>query len=123
MEQRISTMFRSPSAEEIGIGTRGRFLEESGHFRDIVQNHMMQLLSLVAMEPPFNLQAESIHDEKVKVLKSIRAFPTKKINTSFATWTIWSRLRGWQAREGISSRGQCRPEIERRNIYRRTIHD
>ena len=70
-------------SEEIGIGTRGRFWEESGIIRDIMQNHMMQLISLVAMEPPFNLQAESIHDEKVKVLKSIRAFPTKKINTYF----------------------------------------
>lgn len=62
-------------AEEIGIGTRGRFWEEAGMLRDIVQNHMMQLLSLVAMEPPTNLKADSIHDEKVKVLESLRPFP------------------------------------------------
>ena len=43
-------------AEDIGIGTRGAFFEEEGLLRDIVQNHMMQLLSLVAMEPPVNLQ-------------------------------------------------------------------
>lgn len=61
-------------AEDIGIGTRGRFFEEAGILRDIVQNHMMQLLSLVAMEPPINLQADSIHNEKVKVLHSIRPF-------------------------------------------------
>src|SRR5271170_2389129 len=59
-------------AEDIGIGTRGAFWEEAGLLRDIVQNHMMQLLSLVAMEPPVNLSADSIHDEKVKVLESIR---------------------------------------------------
>ena len=67
-------------AEEIGIGTRGRFWEEAGMLRDIVQNHMMQLLSLVAMEPPTNLSATSIHDEKVKVIESIRPFPKHRID-------------------------------------------
>jgi glucose-6-phosphate 1-dehydrogenase len=61
-------------AEEIGIGTRGVFFEEEGILRDIVQNHMMQLVSLVAMEPPVNLSAASVRDEKVKVLQSIRPF-------------------------------------------------
>lgn len=59
-------------AEEIGIGTRGAFFEEAGILRDIVQNHMMQLLSLVAMEPPSSLAADAIRDEKVKLLKAIR---------------------------------------------------
>ncbi len=59
-------------AEEIGIGSRGLFWEESGWIRDIVQNHTMQLLSLVAMEPPVNLSADAIRDEKVKVVQSIR---------------------------------------------------
>lgn len=62
-------------AEEIGIGTRGKFWEEAGMLRDIVQNHMMQLVSLVAMEPPINLSADSIRDEKVKVVQAIRPFP------------------------------------------------
>lgn len=59
-------------AEDIGIGTRGHFFEEEGLLRDIVQNHMMQLLSLVAMEPPVSLNADAIRDEKVKVLRAIR---------------------------------------------------
>jgi len=59
-------------AEDIGIGTRGHFFEEEGLLRDVVQNHMMQLLSLVAMEPPVSLSASAIRDEKVKVLQSIR---------------------------------------------------
>ncbi len=58
--------------EDFGVGTRGKFFEEAGILRDIVQNHMMQLLSLVAMEPPINLKADSIRNEKVKVLQSIR---------------------------------------------------
>lgn len=59
-------------AEDIGIGTRGHFYEEEGLLRDVLQNHMMQLLSLVAMEPPVSLSASAIRDEKVKVLQSIR---------------------------------------------------
>ncbi|WP_068469630.1 glucose-6-phosphate dehydrogenase [Candidatus Protochlamydia phocaeensis] len=66
--------------EEIGIGTRGRFWEEAGMLRDIVQNHMMQLLTLVAMEPPTNLGANAIRDEKVKVLESIRPIPLHSID-------------------------------------------
>lgn len=63
-------------AEDIGIGTRGHFYEEEGLLRDILQNHMMQLLSLVAMEPPVSLSAAAIRDEKVKVLQSIRPLST-----------------------------------------------
>lgn len=66
--------------EDMGIGTRGHFWEEAGMLRDIVQNHMMQLLSLVAMEPPANLTASSIHDEKVKVVQSIRPLPAEAID-------------------------------------------
>ncbi len=62
------------AAEDLGIGTRGHFYEEEGFLRDILQNHMMQLLSLVAMEPPVSLNAAAIRDEKVKVLQSIRPF-------------------------------------------------
>lgn len=66
--------------EEIGIGSRGRFFEEAGMLRDIVQNHMMQLLSLVCMEPPNSSRADAIHNEKVKVLESIRPFPKNKFD-------------------------------------------
>ncbi|MBA2368277.1 MAG: glucose-6-phosphate dehydrogenase [Candidatus Protochlamydia sp.] len=66
--------------EEIGIGTRGRFWEEAGMLRDIVQNHMMQLLSLVAMEPPINLQADSVRGEKVKIIEAVRPIPLASID-------------------------------------------
>lgn len=68
-------------SEEMGIGTRGHFFEEAGMLRDIVQNHMMQILSLVGMEPPTNLSANAIHDEKVKVLESIRPISMKDFDT------------------------------------------
>lgn len=66
--------------EEIGIGSRGKFWEEAGMLRDIVQNHMMQLLSLVAMEPPISLKANAIRDEKLKVVEAIRPFPLQELN-------------------------------------------
>jgi len=67
-------------SEEEGVGTRGKHFEEAGTLRDILQNHMMQLLSLVAMEPPINLNADSIRDEKVKVLSSIRPIPQDQVD-------------------------------------------
>jgi glucose-6-phosphate 1-dehydrogenase len=70
--------------EEIGIGTRGNFFEEAGMLRDIVQNHMMQLLSLVAMEPPAQLQARAIHDEKIKVMRSLRPLSSKELENNTA---------------------------------------
>ena len=58
-------------AEEVGVGTRGGYYEQSGCLRDMIQNHTMQLVALTAMEPPVSLDAEAVRDEKVKVLKSI----------------------------------------------------
>lgn len=66
--------------EELGIGTRGRFFEEAGILRDIVQNHMMQLLTLVAMEPPISMDSKAIREEKVKVLQAIRPIPIENIH-------------------------------------------
>ncbi len=59
-------------AEDIGVGSRGSYYEQSGAMRDMIQNHTMQLLSLTAMEPPVSLDPESIRDEKVKLLKAIQ---------------------------------------------------
>jgi glucose-6-phosphate 1-dehydrogenase len=59
-------------AEEIGVEGRGKFYEQTGVTRDIVENHLMQLLCLTAMEPPISLSADAVRDEKVKVLRSLR---------------------------------------------------
>ena len=61
-------------AEDFGIRDRGAFYEEAGLLRDIIQNHALQLLAAVAMEPPVDLSADSVRDEKAKVLRSIRPF-------------------------------------------------
>jgi len=59
-------------AESIGVGTRGPYYERAGALRDMVQNHLLQLLCLVAMEPPDSYEADAVRDEKVKVLKALR---------------------------------------------------
>jgi glucose-6-phosphate 1-dehydrogenase len=59
-------------SEKLGVGARGGYYEEAGALRDMVQNHLLQVLALVTMEPPVSLEAEAIRDEKVKLLKSIR---------------------------------------------------
>lgn len=59
-------------AENIGVENRGKYFEESGTLRDIVQNHLFQLLALIAMEPPVEFKADYVRDEKVKVFKSIK---------------------------------------------------
>lgn len=66
-------------AESIGIEGRGAFYEEAGALRDIVQNHVLQVLSLLAMEPPISLSAEAIRDEKAKLLKAIRPIDPARV--------------------------------------------
>ena len=59
-------------AESLGVGTRGRYFEEAGIVRDMLQNHVLQLVCLTAMEPPASLAPDAVRDEKVKVLRSVR---------------------------------------------------
>ena len=72
-------------AETLGVVGRGRFYEEAGAIRDVMQNHLMQIVALLAMEPPVNAEGESLRDEKVKVLRAIRpAIPGEVVRGQFA---------------------------------------
>ena len=61
-------------AEQIGVGTRGDFYDRAGALRDMIQNHALQLLTMIAMEPPARLDADAIRDEKLKVLRALKPF-------------------------------------------------
>ena len=61
-------------AEDFGVGTRGDFYDKTGALRDMIQNHALQLLTMVAMEPPSRNDADAIRDEKLKVLRSLKPF-------------------------------------------------
>jgi glucose-6-phosphate 1-dehydrogenase len=67
-------------AEKLGIEHRASYYDKSGALRDMFQNHMLQMLALVAMEPPTSFDADRIRDEKVKLLRAIRAFDTDNLD-------------------------------------------
>jgi len=83
-------------AETLGVEGRGSYYDQSGAIRDMVQNHMMQLLCLVAMEPPHSMEADALRDEKLKVLKALE--PITETNASTLT------VRG-QYRSGFADGG------------------
>lgn len=68
------------AAEAVGVGTRGGYYDSSGALRDMVQNHLMQLMGFVAMEPPSAFDAETIRDEVSKVLRSLHPYTTHEID-------------------------------------------
>ena len=70
-------------AESIGVEERGTYYDKSGALRDMVQNHLLQLLCLVAMEPPHSLEADAVRDEKLKILKSLERID--ETNAAFLT--------------------------------------
>lgn len=67
-------------AEEVGIEGRWGYFDQSGQLRDMVQNHLMQILTLVAMEPPVNMDGDSIRNEKLKVLKALRPITRENVD-------------------------------------------
>jgi len=67
-------------SEEIGVEQRGGYYDRSGALRDMVQNHLLQLLCIVAMEPPASADADAIRDEKLKVLRSLRVYKENEVN-------------------------------------------
>ncbi|HJQ27977.1 MAG TPA: glucose-6-phosphate dehydrogenase [Rubrobacter sp.] len=99
-------------AEDIGVGTRGAFYEEAGALRDIVQNHVMQVLCLTAMEPPVAFDAESVREEKVKVLKAVRPIPENNVE-NYAVRGQYER--GWVWGEEVSG------YREEKNVYPESV--
>ncbi|MDF0599461.1 glucose-6-phosphate dehydrogenase [Psychromarinibacter sp. C21-152] len=66
-------------AETVGVGGRGAYYDRSGAMRDMVQNHMMQLLCLIAMEPPYHFDPDAVRDEKLKVIRALDPVPPEDI--------------------------------------------
>ena len=66
-------------AESLGVGTRGDFYDRTGALRDMIQNHALQLLTMIAMEPPSRNDADAIRDEKLKVLRSLKPFTPESV--------------------------------------------
>lgn len=71
------------SSEMLGVEERARYYEASGALRDMVQNHMLQMVALLAMEPPINLTTNEIRSEKVRVLRALRPIEGKDVPAYF----------------------------------------
>lgn len=82
-------------AENFGVQGRGAFYDQTGTIRDVVQNHLFQVLSNLAMEPPVGLDSESVRDEKVKVLKAIPAIDEKNL--------VRGQFLGYRDENGVSN--------------------
>ncbi|MFS0776140.1 glucose-6-phosphate dehydrogenase [Neobacillus sp. 3P2-tot-E-2] len=80
------------SSETLGVEERGRYYETSGALRDMVQNHMMQMVALLAMEPPIKLTTDEVRSEKVRVFRSLRMIKGEKINKYFVRGQYGSGL-------------------------------
>ena len=96
-------------SEKIGVGDRGGYYEEAGALRDMVQNHMLQVLSLVTMEPPVSLAAESVRDEKVKLLKSIRALTPEDVARQVVRGQYFAGIVNGEARPGYRQEPKVKP--------------
>jgi glucose-6-phosphate 1-dehydrogenase len=97
-------------SEHQGVGQRGGYYEEAGALRDMVQNHLLQVLSFVAMEPPVSLEAEAIRDEKVKLLKSIRPMSTGEVAQQVVRGQYFAATVAGQLRPGYRQEPKVNPD-------------
>ncbi|HET8569735.1 MAG TPA: glucose-6-phosphate dehydrogenase [Candidatus Limnocylindria bacterium] len=95
-------------AESLGMEERAAYYESAGAIRDIVQNHMLQLLTLVAMEPPAAFEANAVRDEKVKVLRALRPITAgqaaeRTVRAQYLAGSVeGERVRGYREESGVS---------------------
>jgi glucose-6-phosphate 1-dehydrogenase len=85
-------------AEKLGMEGRGRFYEEAGAIRDVVQNHLLEVVALLAMEPPVRADPDSLRNEKVKVLRATRALKPEHL--------VRGQFEGYTGEEGVASGSQ-----------------
>ncbi|AFZ65875.1 glucose-6-phosphate dehydrogenase [Deinococcus peraridilitoris] len=97
------------AAEDLGMEGRGGYYEEAGVVRDMLQNHLLQLFTLVAMEPPVAFDADAIRDEKVKVLRAVKPIPASAVEEvavrgQYAPGTLYGeRAKGYREEEKVAS--------------------
>jgi len=97
------------AAEDIGMeGRRGAYYDTAGVIRDMVQNHILQLLALVAMEPPVAMEADAIRDEKVKVLRALRSLAPEEVSARIVRaqygpgMMLGQTVKGYREEEGVA---------------------
>jgi glucose-6-phosphate 1-dehydrogenase len=89
-------------AEEVAVGRRGAFYDSAGILRDMFQNHLLQLMTIIAMEGPARYEANSVRDEKVKVLRAVKLYS----GADFAQHTIRGQYDGYRSEPGVSENSE-----------------
>ena len=111
-------------AETVGVEGRGGYFEQAGILRDMVQNHLFQVVSLAAMEPPVALDADGVRDEKLKVLKALRPIPSSEIDAhvvraQYAAGSIAGRaVPGYREEPGVSPTSQTETYVGHEVLHR-----
>jgi glucose-6-phosphate 1-dehydrogenase len=96
-------------AEQVGVGHRGAYYEGAGALRDMIQNHLLQVLSLIAMEAPVSFDADEIRNKKVDVLHAIRRIPEEQVHAYAARgqyghgWIEGTEVQGYRSEEDVAS--------------------
>jgi len=109
-------------AEKIGVGSRGGYYEEAGAIRDMVQNHVLQVLSLIAMEPPASLEAENVRDEKVKLLKSIRVMTPAQVTENVVRGQYFAGEVDGESRPAYRSETKVKPNSNVETFLAMRLH-
>jgi glucose-6-phosphate 1-dehydrogenase len=94
-------------AEDIGVESRGAFYETAGAMRDMVQNHILQLMALIAMEPPVSLEADAVRDEKVKVLRAVQINDPRRrgpavVRGQYMSGTAGGKTKGYREEQDVA---------------------
>ena len=95
--------------EQIGVGSRGKYFDQAGVLRDMIQNHLLQLLCIIAMEPPINFDADEVRDRKVDVLKAMRKVVSGKIEAISARgqyssgWIEGKEVLGYREEKNVNT--------------------
>lgn len=95
--------------EQLGVGTRGDYYEGAGALKDMIQNHLLQLLCLVGMESPINFDADEIRNRKVEVLRAMRPFTPEDVRTCAVRgqyskgWVEGNEVKGYRTEEKVDS--------------------
>ena len=98
-------------AETVGVEQRGGYYDKAGALRDMVPNHILQLISLTAMEPPISFDADAVRDEQAKILHAIQPSQLGRSAHPHRARPIWRRHRRRQTRARLSRRSRCSRRI------------